>query len=171
MKNFMCNVDMFFKKIVQSFLIFIITSIAIIIALQVFMRYILHIPVHWCDEILTFSAVWLYMIGALAASIHEKHINARILEVFSKKIRYRSALRLISASISILISGWLAYWAYDFMIYAINKNKISLILGYHLYLYESAVFIAIFPMFIYSLVETYRYLMIFITNDNMGVEL
>lgn len=156
---------------IRFLLALLITSIAFLVTIQVILRYFLHMPVHFLDEILTLLAVWMYMMGSVNASIEEKHINARILEIFSKKIRYISGLRLISAVISIVISGWLTYWAYDFFSYSLKKGKLSLILKYPTICMESAVFICFVPMFIFACVEAYKYYRIFIDNDTRGVQL
>jgi TRAP-type C4-dicarboxylate transport system permease small subunit len=132
---------------------------------------VFHLPVHFLDEILALLSVWLYLLGALNASIEEKHINARILEVFSHKIRFISGIRLISAVISIAISSWLTYYAYDFLCYSIRKGKLSLILKYPLVIMESAVFICFAPMVVFAVAEAYKYYKIFKNNDTGGAEL
>ncbi|MDO5116436.1 MAG: TRAP transporter small permease [Synergistaceae bacterium] len=149
----------------------LITSVALLVTVQVILRYILHMPVHFLDEILALLAVWMYLLGSVNASIEEKHINARILEIFSKKIRYISGIRLLAAIISIIVSSWLTYWAYDFFWYSLKKGKLSLILKYPTIYLESAALVCFVPMVIFACVEAYKYYTIFKKNDMRGVEL
>jgi TRAP-type C4-dicarboxylate transport system permease small subunit len=159
------------SKPLRFLLVVVITAISLLAVTQVVYRYILHWPGHFIDELLTFGSVWLYFLGALNASVEETHINARMLEIFFKKIKHIAGIRFVSAVSSIFISGWLAYWAFDFLMYSLKKGKISVIMRLPLTYYESALFICLVPMTVFACLEAYKYYMMMSKDDTMGVEL
>lgn len=169
MKKLLCEIDRITGKYLRYFLIVLMVGVSFLVVLQVFLRYVLRMPMQSTEEVLMLVSVWLYYVGAVNASREEGHINARILEIFSDKVRYICSLRLISACISVVVTLWLSYWAYDFLQYSIRRAKISMILKYPLVLVESALFICMVPMFIYACAETYRYARCVITGSMEGV--
>ena len=148
-----------------------ITLLAFLAMAQVLYRYVLHWPGHFLDELLVFFSVWLYFLGSLNASIEEKHINARMLEIFFDKVRIIAGIRCIAATASIFIVGWLSYWAYDFLLYSLKKGKISVVLKFPLTLYEAAAFICFVPMTLFACLEAWKYLRMVIRNSTDGEEL
>jgi len=166
------------KKIVAPFatqlriaLTVIITLISFLAMLQVVYRYILHWPGHYLDELLVFFSVWLYFLGSLNASIEEKHINARMLEIFFDKLRAIATIRFIGATVSIFVAGWLSYWAYDFLLYSLKKGKITVVLKFPTTMYEAAAFLCFVPMTLFACIEAWKYLQMIIHNSTMGEEL
>ena len=84
--SFMSGVEKKIKTFNDIALIFLMTVIALLIFIQVLFRYVLHIPMHFVEEILILAAVWLYLLGSVNASREESHINARVLEIFIGKV-------------------------------------------------------------------------------------
>lgn len=148
----------------------IITGVAALISLQVLLRYVFHLPLHFVEELLTLFAVWLYMLGNVNASREESHINARILEIFSDKPRYISGLRMFAALFSIVVTIFLTYWSYEFMLYSIKKGKISQILGYPMIIMECSMFICMVPMLAYSVRDFFVYLKKFRNSEPVEQE-
>ena len=171
MSEFLHGLDRRFRGLLRIFLCGCITIIAFLMVFQVFLRYVLKMPMHYVDEILTLLAVWLYLLGGVSASADESHINARILEVFSKKIRFIAGIRLISAAVSIIVISWLTYWAYFYFEYTIDKWRLSLILHYPMPLLEAPMFFCFLIMIAYAVKELCKYFKIFKDNDTNGVEL
>lgn len=139
-------------------LIFLMTVIALLITIQVLFRYVLHIPMHYVEEILTLAAVWLYLLGSVNASREESHINARVLEIFIAKDKYIYLIRMLSAILTTIVTAWLAYWSYDFFMYSLKKWKISQVIGYPMIIMESAMLICFVFIVIYTIKEAYLYL-------------
>lgn len=139
-------------------LVFLMTVIASLIFIQVLFRYILHIPMHFVEEILILAAVWLYLLGSVNASREESHINARVLEIFIGKVKNIYLIRMLAAVLTIIVTGWLTYWSYDFFLYSLKRWKISQVIGYPMIIMESAMLICFIFIFIYSIKEMYSYL-------------
>ena len=152
------KLDQIITKYNRRFLVILMTGIALLITIQVIFRYVFHLPMHFLEETLTLLSVWLYLLGNINASRNELHINARILEIFSDNPKYTNTLRIMSSMISVIVTIWLTYWSYDFLLYSIKKGKISQILGYPMIMLESAMFVCFIPICIYSTLELYKYI-------------
>ncbi|MDL2264266.1 TRAP transporter small permease subunit [Synergistaceae bacterium OttesenSCG-928-I11] len=153
------RIEMFIEKTNRFLLVFLMAFIAALITLQVILRYVLHLPMHFAEEILTFCAVWVYLLGAVQASREESHINARILEIFCKQPESIKKIRAAAAGISTIVLVWLTYWSYDFFAYSLRRGKSSQILGYPMIFYECAMFICVSLMMVYAISECIRYCM------------
>ena len=155
--SFMSGVEKKIKTFNDIALIFLMTVIAWLIFIQVLFRYVLHIPMHFVEEILILAAVWLYLLGSVNASREESHINARVLEIFIGKVKNIYLIRMLSAALTVMVTGWLTYWSYDFFLYSLKRWKISQVLGYPMIIMESAMLICFIFIFIYSIKEMFFY--------------
>lgn len=155
--SFMSGVEKKIKTFNDIALIFLMTVIALLIFIQVLFRYVFHIPMHFVEEILILAAVWLYLLGSVNASREESHINARVLEIFIGKVKNIYLIRMLSAALTAIVTGWLTYWSYDFFLYSLKRWKISQVLGYPMIIMESAMLICFIFIFIYSIKEMFSY--------------
>ncbi len=87
---------------------------------QVITRYVLEIPVMGLEESLLFPTLWLYVLGSVNASRENTHIRANVLEIFLTTERQHQILAAIGEVISLIISMWLTYWAWDFAKYSLR---------------------------------------------------
>lgn len=153
-----------FSIILEWVLIVFVNAIAILMFIQVIFRYFLNIQVNYIEEILAIPGIWFYILGSVYASKKEEHLNARIIEIFFKKIKSIAKLRAITASISLIVCGWLIYWSYDLLKYSIKVKKLSTILNYRMSILEVSLFVGFIFMFIYTLFEFNKYIKIIISN-------
>jgi len=151
------TIERYLEKCNRWLLVVLMTLIAALITLQVLFRYILSLPMHSTEEILTFCAVWVYLLGSVNASRKESHINARILEVFCTRPEQVRRIRAIAAAISSAVLVWLTYWSYDFLLYSIKRWKLSTVIHYPMVYMECAMFICMVLMLGYSVAECVRY--------------
>lgn len=154
------NIGMMGKKINQilyemqkkvSFVLAVL--IPFIVVTQVFLRYVFHHPLMGIEELLLFPTVWLYLLGGANASYERNHISCGILTLYIKRPITMSIFNLFKALLSLLISTWLAYWAYWYFVYSLSRWKLSDILYLPMFMAESAVFIGLFLMTLYTAYE------------------
>lgn len=146
-----------FSFLLEKVLVLFMVGVAILEMVQVFLRYVLHLPMQSIEEVLVIPAIWLYFLGAVYASKREEHINARILEIFMKKKIGVAILRAVAAAASVVVTSWLGIWGYDLVKYSLRVHKVSTILKYPMSVIETALFICLIPMFLYSVVELVKY--------------
>lgn len=144
---------------VQGFLLFItLLGIAILVFVQVILRYVLHYPLMGIEEILLFPTIWLFMLGSANSSLEHTQIKAQVIDMFLKSRIAIKISRIIMGFISLIINFWLTYWAYKYFLYSIRVHKLSPTLYIPLVYAESAVFIGFFLMAIYGFIETVDYI-------------
>ena len=121
-------------------LTFLIASVALMQFVQVVTRYVFEVPIMGLEESMVIPTLWLYMLGAVNASREDTQIRANVLEIFIKTERGHQILALISETISLVISSWLTYWAWDYVKYAWRVWKESPTLYIPTFYHECSVF-------------------------------
>lgn len=127
--------------------------VPLLVTVQVILRYVLHAPLMGIEELMLFPTIWLYMLGGANASRERNHIECGILTLYIKKEKSMAIFRIIKTTLSLLISVWLTYWAYWFFTYSLKMWKLSDLLYIPMFLGESAIFIGLLLMTMYSGIE------------------
>lgn len=91
------------------------TAVMLLIMVGAFMRYILKIDFYGSEEIVLLFGYWLYFIGSIAAARNCSHLNADMVNVFTKNVKVIKVCALIrdilSLAICVLGIKWCAdYW-------------------------------------------------------------
>lgn len=127
----------------------LISTVAGFQAVQVISRYVFETPMMGLEEMALIPTMWLYILGAVNASREDTQIRANVLDIFLKTDRARHWLAVISESISLIISGWLTWWAWDYFKYAKRVWKESPTLYIPTIIYEAALFLGLVVMTLY----------------------
>ncbi|BCS95716.1 hypothetical protein DSLASN_13480 [Desulfoluna limicola] len=138
------------EKFFKYTLTILITSVAVLEFYQVVMRYIMELPVMGLDEILVYPTLWLYFLGSVNACREDTQIKANVLDIFLKTDRARLIVRVIADVMSVLISLWLTWWAWDYFSYALRVWKESPTLYIPTFYAECAFFIGMALMTLYT---------------------
>lgn len=129
----------------------LISMVAAMEFYQVVMRYILEIPVMGLEELLVYPTLWLYFLGSVNASREDTQIRANVLDVFLKTDRAKLKVRVAADLMSVVVSGWLTYWSWDYFRYALRVWKESPTLYIPTFYAECAVFIGLVFMTVFAL--------------------
>jgi len=116
---------------------------------QVIMRYVFELPVMGLDELVVYPTLWLYILGSVNAAREDTQIKANVLDVFLKTEKSRLIVRVIADFMSVIISSWLTYWAWDYFKYANRVWKESPTLYIPTFWAECSLFIGLVLMTIY----------------------
>jgi len=138
--------EKFFKYILPL----LISLVAAMEFYQVLMRYVFELPVMGLDELLVYPTLWLYLLGSVNAAREDTHIKANVLDVFLKTDRAKLVVRVIADFFSVIISGWLTYWAWDYFVYAKRVWKESPTLYIPTFWAECSLFVGMTLMTIYA---------------------
>lgn len=152
------------KKVVNGFLngvaevqktlaVAICLIVPVIIVTQVFMRYVLKVPLMGIEELLTFFIIWLYMLGGAVASKERTHISCGILTLYMKKPLTIKIFNICKAAFGCLCGAWIARWGWWYITYSFGLWKVSDLLHIPMVLGEGAVFVGFALMLLFSVVE------------------
>ena len=124
-------------------------AVTFLVFIQVILRYVLHHPLMGIEEMLLFPTIWLYFLGGAIASRERNHIECRVvtMNVRGTALHIANALK---AAISLGVAIWLTAGAYEYLRYALRVGKESDMLYIPLVLGESALFIGLLLMSIYT---------------------
>lgn len=143
----------FMDHVLDVIIVLNLIAIAILMFIQVLMRYVFRSPLMGIEELCYFPTTWLYLFGAVKASSEKGQLVARVLEIFFKKMRSVYLLRGIAAVLSTLILMWLTYWGYDYLKYALRVDKETDMLFIRWIYAEAIVFVSMALMLFYTVVE------------------
>ncbi|MCB1983289.1 MAG: TRAP transporter small permease subunit, partial [Rhodoferax sp.] len=103
----------------------LIGTVAVAQAIQVFTRYVLQTPLMGLEEATLYPSLWLYMLGAANASRENTQIRANVLELFIRTPRGHARLAVLAESVSLVVTAWLTWWAWDFTRYSWRTERES----------------------------------------------
>ena len=138
--------ERFFKYILPL----LIRAVAAMQFYQVVMRYVFEIPVMGLDEMIVYPTLWLYLLGGVNAAREDTQIKANVLDVFLKTDRSRLTVRVVADIMSVIVSFWLTYWAWDYFLYAKRVWKESPTLYIPTFWAECSLFIGMALMTAYT---------------------
>jgi len=151
----------YFDRIVGLFILLNILALAILVFIQVLMRYVFRSPLMGIEELCYFPSTWLYLFAAVYASSEKSHLYARVLEIFLKDKKTVYLLRAFAAVVTTPILMWLTYWGYDLLKYSLRVEKETDTLFIRWTLAEGAVFVCFALMLFYTIVEIVDYVLLY----------
>ncbi len=133
---------------------------------QVVTRYVLEIPVMGLEETMLYPTIWLYMLGAINASRENTQIRANVLEIFIKTERGHAILAVVGETLSLIVSLWLTWWAWDFTRYVVRVWKESPTLYIPTFYADVALIVALVLMTLFSAWHLSRHVRALVTGDD-----
>lgn len=131
--------------------------LAVMIVIQVFMRYILKSPLFGIEEAETFPMIWVYFLGGSMASYERTHIQCGIAPVVCKNPKILYVVDIVKDILSAILSGLLTYWMFQFAAYCLKKNQTSALLDIPMILAQGMLFIALFFVTIFCLRDLFDF--------------
>lgn len=100
-----------------------------LITIQVFTRYVLGISIFGIEELASFVAVYLYFIGASHGAWERGHISASLVELVVPPGVIRNGIALFASFITVILSGWMSLWAWQYLAFTLKRGTMSLEVG------------------------------------------
>jgi TRAP-type C4-dicarboxylate transport system permease small subunit len=122
------------NRVLEVFLVFLMTVLVLDVLWQVFSRYLLSSPSSFTDELAGFLLIWVGLLGAAYVAGRKEHLAIDILIRKSPPARQRFLLYLIHSliflfSLSVMVSGGLVLM-YTRFILQVKSAALQLPLGY-----------------------------------------
>lgn len=129
----------------------LLSTVAILQFVQVIWRYILQAPLMGLDDILIYPTLWLYLLGAVNASREDTQIKANVLDVFLKTDRSKLGVRIVADVMTVTVSAWLTFWAWDYFRYASRVWKETPTIYLPTFYAECSLFLGLLLMTLFGL--------------------
>lgn len=150
----------YINKMLDIFLrtgiILVTISIILSMTLQVCSRYFFTLPFYGFDEFTGHTAVWFYFLGAAYSAAHKDHIKADMLDLFRIPPKGQYFFSLFATFVSIVISGFMISWSYDYVIWSIGRNELTPSLLIPTVYFQFAILLGAVLMFVYFIKEFYE---------------
>ncbi len=154
-KSFDGIVDLFLK----TGIILVTISVIASMTLQVCSRYFIPLPLYGLDEFTGHTAVWFYFLGAAYSSAHNDHIRADMLDLFKVSAKGQHYVSIFTSIISIVISGYMIVWTYNYVKWSIARNELTPSLHIPAVYFQSAILVGAVLMFLFFIKELVRKIM------------
>ncbi len=143
----------FLVTLQKAILIITNGACALIVAVGVFMRYILHKDFFGQEEIITVIAMWLYWIGGVYSSYRDDHISADVVSTMLKNYRIKKILRIFVLIVSLVILVIFCKWSVDYVSWSIQEWARSMGLKIPLIYGQGALCVGFFGMTFFTLIQ------------------
>jgi len=140
-------------KVQQAVLMVCSVFITLLVFAAVLMRYVFHYPGMEVEEIATLVAFWLYFFGAIYGAYERSHIKTELVHLFLKQPRRYAVAKSTASLITVVLAVIMAYWAYTFFVWGIQKWARSPVLQLPMVYSQSSIFFGATFMSFYFFVE------------------
>ncbi|MGK9339790.1 TRAP transporter small permease [Sinorhizobium meliloti] len=103
--------------------------VTLLIAVQVFTRYVLGISIFGIEELASFVAVYMYFVGASHGAWERGHISASLVDLVLPAGRPRAAVALFASAVTVVLSGWMTVWAWQYLAFTLKRGAMSMEVG------------------------------------------
>lgn len=146
-------IDSFVEKALIAWIIIITIVVVASMALQVCGRYFIPLPFQGLDEFTGHTAVWFYMLGAAYSALKSDHIKADMLEIFRVPAKAQYFVSLLASVVSIVISGFMVVWSYNYVQWSIARNELTPALQIPTIYFQSAILVGAVLLFLFFFKE------------------
>ncbi|MBW1776521.1 MAG: TRAP transporter small permease [Deltaproteobacteria bacterium] len=137
----------------KGFIIIAGCVVAVLIFVEVMLRYVFGSPLFGVEEMVTLIAMWLYFLGASYGAYERSHIKAELVHLWFKTPRSLARVKSIASVITVALSLIMVRWSYPYFIWGIQEGETSQALLLPMVLSQSAVFFGAILMAFYFFVE------------------
>lgn len=119
-----------------------VIPLVVLVFIQVWLRYVFHVPMLWVEEIAITPAFWVYMMGAAYAVYERSHITVDIVEIAIHRPKRRLIIRFIASLITLGLAMLFVWWGYHFFVWDLQMNMETATLRYPMIYGRSSIFFA-----------------------------
>jgi TRAP-type C4-dicarboxylate transport system permease small subunit len=137
---------------VQWLTVFAASMIVVgLICAIVILRYVFRADLYGMEELAVFVGVWLFFFGASYASQQKEQIAADVLPQFLRSPLTRGVLALVTTLLSLVICLLVAFWAWDWLSWGLERPARSPVHGIPMTITHLAVFLSFALMSLFTL--------------------
>jgi TRAP-type C4-dicarboxylate transport system permease small subunit len=137
----------------RGFIIIAGCVVAVLIFVEVMLRYVFGSPLFGVEEMVTLIAMWLYFLGASYGAYERSHIKAELVHLWFNTPRSLAAIKSVASLITVVLSLIMVSWSYPYFVWGLKEGETSQALLLPMVLSQSAVFFGAILMSIYFIAE------------------
>lgn len=132
-----------------------ILSLGLLMAAQVFMRYVISSPFLGIEELAPMLALWIYFTGMAYCTRERDHIEGGVLTLITQNRRTVLSVRLFGTMVCLVSMLIFAWFAWDFAAYNISLNRKSTYLRLPKYIWDFSMVSGFALMILYLVLQAF----------------
>jgi len=151
MKNLLTKLDHYLGLSYRFALVFLTLFLTGMMALAVFMRYVLDLSLPAIEEGSILVGLWLYFIAMIAVTRERSHLTGGVLDLFNLSARTRARIKTFNDLVGLCVIGVFVWYAWKYLAFVMKINRSSTNLGWPTALWVSAAVFGFCTMALYKI--------------------
>lgn len=144
-----------FAKLIRLLLFSTSVLLAVLMAAQVFVRYVLQTSFLGMEELAPFLALWAYFLGMIYSTRSRSHISGGVLTLITTNGKVLLALRLLGTILCIMTLVIFCYYSIKVTQFNLKLNRSSVYLGWSKSLWDLSMVFGFASMILYYLLQCF----------------
>ena len=140
------------RRLLRLILILLFSIVTLGMFFEIWLRYLLKLPLMGIEEVAALAAFWLYFIGGAYASYERSHVKAELIHLFLSR-RALAVVQVMTSLLATSLGCLLSIWGFHYVIWAIAKNPASPIFRMPMVYVQSSIFVGFVLISFYSFIE------------------
>lgn len=132
-----------------------ILSLGLLMAAQVFMRYVIASPFLGIEELAPMLALWIYFIGMAYCTRERDHIEGGVLTLITQNRKTVLSVRLFGTAVCLVTVLVFAWFAWDFAAYNLSLNRKSTYMRLPKYIWDFSMVSGFVLMILYLVLQLF----------------
>lgn len=132
-----------------------ILSLGLLMAAQVFMRYVIASPFLGIEELAPMLALWVYFIGMAYCTRERDHIEGGVLTLITQNRKTLLSVRLFGTVVCLTTVVIFAWFAWDFAAYNLSLNRKSTYMRLPKYIWDFSMVLGFALMILYLALQAF----------------
>jgi TRAP-type C4-dicarboxylate transport system permease small subunit len=130
-------------------------ALGLLMAAQVFMRYVIASPFLGIEELAPMLALWIYFIGMAYCTRERDHIEGGVLTLLTQSRKTLLSVRLFGTLCCLVTGVVFAWFAWDFAAYNLSLNRKSTYMRLPKYIWDFSMVSGFILMILYLILQVF----------------
>lgn len=144
-------IDRVLTAMIKPFVVLLSLFVALAMVFGIFARSVLNTPLLGLEELVLFSVIWLYMLGAALASQERTHLTADFVHILTDNKQVHQSIRVAASIISMVMAIVFLIWSYDLLAWGLAKRQSTPVFQLPLYASQGSLFVCSLLFVFYAL--------------------
>ncbi len=136
------SIDLKLARVIKPIVVVLSLFIAFSMVFGIVSRSVFNTPLLGLEELILFSVMWLYMLGASLASREGSHLSADFINTYVTNKALKRNIHYLTLAISTIAILAFTVWSYSLFEWGITMRQSTPVFQLPMYLTQSSTFIA-----------------------------
>ncbi len=166
MKNFFDRTDYYLAVLFRFCLVALVLILTGMMAVSVFLRYVLDLALPAIEELSILVGLWLYFISMVVVTRERGHLTGGILDLFNLSPRYQAWIKCFNDVVGLAVICCFGFYAIKYFFFVAKINRVSTNLAWPTTIWVSAAIVGFTLMAAYKLRDLFIHKNSYTVYDN-----